>query len=269
MAVFVDEKINTPAPAWPVRAQHHIGRMINALGRVMKYGAYTRRTYLVRPEQKLLYLSISKAACSSIKASILSLDRQENYQRLHGAVAREGDQLYDAPLKDYPDYFKFTFVRNPFDRLVSCYENKYHTDRALLGKELKHLYFDYYLMGYLRKDRGFAEFARRVRRIPDKWADKHLISQFSRVRDKDGKQYLDFIGRFENLAVDYEPIRAKYNLAPLTVYNKTGKGNWMDYYDEKTARLVYERYRQDIEAFGYEDSYQALLAHIRQKEGAR
>ena len=247
------------------RTKHYMGRMWDLVRRVAKYGAYERRTYLLRPDLKLLYLSLSKSACSSIKASMLSLKEQDNYQKLHSVIAREGDQQYDLDLSRYADYYKFSVVRNPFDRLVSCYVNKYHTDKALLGTDMTHLYFDYYLMGYLRKDKGFAHFARRVCRIPDVFADKHLICQARQIYGKGTRTALDFVGRFERLSEDYGAIQQKYGLAPLPVYNKTGKGNWMDYYDLQTAARVYKRYRRDIEMFGYEGAYAELVDYLKKK----
>ena len=76
---------------------------------------------------------------------------------------------------------------------------------------------------------------------------------------------VNHVFKFENLARDYESIREKYDLAPLPHYNRTKKGNWMDYYNLATARRVYRRYQRDIEEFGYQDVYDELIRYITEK----
>ncbi|MDO4547832.1 MAG: sulfotransferase family 2 domain-containing protein [Clostridia bacterium] len=246
-----------------MRFKSYCGRFLDMLSRIVKNGTYPHRVYVYREDSKVMYLSISKSACTSIKASMLSLGEKSSYMKVHREIKGATDsQLFNINTADYPDYFKFTFVRNPFDRLASLYKNKYHTDKKLLGTELKHLYFDYYLFGFLRKDRGFASFARRVCMIPDVMSDKHFVSQSFLTK----KGNFDFTGRFENLVEEYEPIREKYGFGELSVYNSTHKGNWMDYYDVKTAKRVYKRYKKDIEQYGYEDEYRELLACLEAKK---
>ncbi len=91
-------------------------------------------------EYRAIYLFIPKVACSSIKKVIgdtLGLppyDPSQPDRYIHKRIypyAKKA-RIYDR----YKDYFKFCFVRNPFDRLVSCYSNKVAQD-----KNLKHEYF--------------------------------------------------------------------------------------------------------------------------------
>ncbi|MEA5065260.1 MAG: sulfotransferase family 2 domain-containing protein, partial [Eubacteriales bacterium] len=188
------------------------------------------------------------------------------------AVARDERYLSDIDLGNYPDYFTFTFVRDPFRRLVSCYLNKYQTDKHLLGMARHGLYekdgyFDHYLLGFLARDRGFTRFARRVCLIPDALSDRHFVSQQFMLRDGD-RQLAQFVGKMEDLPEAYEPIRKRYDLPPLARHNKTdSEDGWMDMYDLDTARRVARRYRHDIEAFGYQASRDALMAYLEKKKG--
>ncbi len=82
------------------------------------------------------------------------------------------------PITSGPDMsnYKFTFVRNPFDRLYSCYMGKYHT---AYGKGTDFYgEFDYYLLGYLKRDKGFENFVDKIFKIPDAWSDRHFKSQY-------------------------------------------------------------------------------------------
>lgn len=235
-------------------------------GRIKKFGLNAQRTFHINHDKKLIYLSNSKVACSSIKASMYCLDEQEDYRSVHRVANAQKSYELGVPYDKYTDHYKFTFVRNPFARLVSCYVNKLHEDREKLGKTMERLYFARYLFGFLNVDKGFHNWARRVCAIPDKYADRHFVCQSYLIHDRDGHMLVDEVFKFENLARDYEPIREKYDLAPLPHYNKTKKGNWMDYYDLKTARMVYRKYRRDIEEFGYQDVYEQLIRYITEKK---
>lgn len=240
---------------------------VNMRRRIKKFGEYASKTFHIDHEKKLIYLSNSKVACSSIKASMYGVaDEAEDYRAVHRITNARKHYELSLPWDKYPDYYKFTFVRNPFARLVSCYVNKLIEDKKRLGKDMTALYFEKYLFGYLNVDRGFPNWAARVCRVPDRYADRHFVSQFFLIHDREGHMLVNEVFKFENLARDFEAIRQKYDLAPLPHYNKTGKGNWMDYYDEGTARRVYERFRRDIEEFGYQGTYDQLISYIRKKK---
>lgn len=237
--------------------------------KVKKDGIYIKHTYHIIHDKKLIYLSNSKVACSSIKASMYHLDEQEDYSNVHKLANAQKQYEIDTPYDRYADYYKFTFVRNPFARLVSCYVNKLHEDREKLGKTTTRLYFAGYLWGYLNVDKGFHNWAARVCRIPDKYADRHIISQSSLIHDDEGHLLVNHVFNFENLARDYGEIRERFDLAPLPHYNRTKKGNWMDYYDLETAQRVYKRYKRDIEEFNYQSAYDELVKYIKEKNNGR
>ena len=248
------------------KSNKHLMRL-KKLGGILRTGALASRIYHVLDDKKIIYMAMYKAACSSILASLHSLPPQQHYLDIHRGVGRPENVVFDLRYGQYPDYFKFTFVRNPLERLTSLYHNKYHTDLKLLENgTLKHLYYEHYLFGVLRKDTGFAGFAKRVSRIPNCLADRHFVSQYFLTRDWRGRPLLDHIGRFEELPEAYEFIREKYELEPLAHYNQTNKGNWMDFYDEESAKRMIRHYRKDIDAFGYRDEANALLTYVRGKK---
>lgn len=247
---------------------HYLGRMIYMVKRLVKQGAYMGWSYLVLDEEKVIYLVIQKVACTSIKASMVNLDSNEYYLDVIREIRQTGHTATYLNAREYRDYFVFTFVRDPFTRLVSCYENKYHPTRK--PKPNDHLKYDYYLMGFLRKDRGFRSFARRVSWIPDRIADSHFASQSFMIDRMGQNPKPNFIGHFERLEEEYEPIRQKYGFMPLPHHNPTKKATyWMDYYDLPTAKRVYKRYKKDIERFGYQATYDALIEYLKAKEAGQ
>ncbi len=80
---------------------------------------------------------------------------------------------------------------------------------------------------------------------------------------KNGKCSVDYIGRFENIENDFEPIRKKYKLEKLPHFNKTQhkKDEWKEYYTKEIADLVYKRYRKDFDVW-YPNAYKELMYYL-------
>ena len=135
----------------------------------------------------------------------------------------------------------------------------------MLGNILTELEYDHYLFGYIRRDRGFANFLCRIALIPDSYKDHHFKPQYSIVYDKNGRKRVDYIGKYENLNQEYGKISRKYGLDRLDVYNKTDRKTYMEYYNRFTVYLAYFIYKKDIKFFEYEKEYQELLDYVNKK----
>ena len=212
------------------------------------------RKFIFDTDRKLIYLNNPKVACSSIKTSMLG--EQED---IYGyALLFSVHQL--SP--EMEQYYKFTFVRNPFKRLVSCFESK-----CIQCPERRKILWGCY-GGILQTD-DFKSFIQGVFLIPNDMAESHFAGQYQLVYDKKGKCLVDFVGKVENIKDEYEPIRERFDLLPLSHENRaaslTGK-NWMDYYTPFTAWLVYRKYKKDFTTFGYEDEYKKLKEYLKNKK---
>lgn len=226
---------------------------------VRMYGDYPYPKYMVLPEKKIIYLEMPKVANSAIKAGMLKKEFPDAF-----SIQKESLKYTEHHLdRKYRNYFKFTFVRNPMERVVSCYENKYHGDPETIGNNMKE--FDHYLFGYIRKDRGFSNFLFKIALIPDSYKDPHFKPQYKIVYDQSKKKRVDFVGKYERLNTVYPKIANKYDLAKLDVYNKTQRNYYMDYYNRWTVFLVYFIYRKDIHYFGYKEEYRKLLNYVWRK----
>jgi len=235
--------------------------------KLKQYGVIQPREFYILDAHKLVYLSVPKAACSSIKTALakavgitLAPDQGIDAIHAHPAWHRQKGTL-DAAQSGYA---KFSFVRNPFDRLVSCYRDKINfTPTPQRPKSI----YDYYLFA-LPTHSTFADFVERVSKIPDALADNHFKSQYALLYE-DGAALVDTVGKFEQLHDDWQPIATQYQLDPqLEPFNvsKTKPGCHSDYrlyYTQPLVQLVYERYRQDVEMFGYEAEYKQLLEFVR------
>lgn len=141
--------------------------------------------------------------------------------------------------KDYEGYFKFAFVRNPWDRVVSCYCNKVIPKNHRAFEECFGKDFNY-----------FIDFINRQDLIT---ADPHIRLQSSLFPIKE----MDFIGKLENFPEDLSYVLSilKLDHFPIGHKNKTNHKHYSQYYSEHTKKIIAKKYKVDIQNFGYEFEY--------------
>ena len=131
--------------------------------------------------------------------------------------------------KEFKNYFKFSFVRNPWDRAVSWwfFNQNLHKDHPT-RKKIKDLL-------------NFKDFI--LSAPPSMWYQ-------SQYRFTKG---CDFIGRFEDLQNDFNIVCNKLGLGKieLTKRNSSKHLPYNKYYNNETRQIVAEKYAKDIEYFGY------------------
>ncbi len=222
-----------------------------------------------------MYFVVPKVACSSIKTALLSLfdlDASRPVHEddapdidVHRLFAGSGYQINKNQLArrmgrgEFDGYFKFAFVRNPWDRLVSCYANKVLDAKETEFGEPPFRNVPSEKGSRLYKGMPFAEFAEVVCEIPDEESNMHFVSQYRVVcgPGEDRRNMADFVGRFENLAADFavvaERIGGGKRLELPHKMRSTSRVSrpYTEFYDDRLRDLVYERYREDVETFGY------------------
>lgn len=193
------------------------------------------------PERHCTYIMINKVATRSLLVAC---------EKAFG----KGEPLLDNPIKIFD--FKFAFVRNPYDRTVSCWLNQIAQPTAfskILFQNGMHRAFWRY--PGLKPGMTFPGFVKTVVDIPDETANPHFKSQSFFITDEGGQLIPDFIGRFEMLQEDFNIVcqRVGAERVQLPHRNRTAKREpWKKYYTKETKRLIYERYKRDFENFGYQ-----------------
>jgi chondroitin 4-sulfotransferase 11 len=232
--------------------------MAGGLSALAKLSPWDRSILLSR--YRAIYLWIPKVACSSLKtafAPLLCLSVEAAHGDPHHIRFPRPVRSESLQRALYPGYYRFGFVRNPWDRLVSCYRDKiknevggytHFTLRPGVANCLAR--FEAFV-----PDMSFDAFVDAVASIPDDDADEHFRSQHTFLTNRKGELVADFVGRYERLAEDFDAVRAKTGLPEIALPRLQAArtvAKYAPYYTDRTRAVVAERFRKDIEMFGYE-----------------
>lgn len=141
-------------------------------------------------------------------------------------------------------YFKFTFVRNPWDRLVSAFHFLKAGGISLRDQS--------WANGELGPYAEFDTFVRHWLNEKNIWKFPHFHPQTHFALESSGHVTLEFVGRFENLAEDFAHVAGRLGTnATLAVTNPSAHAGYRDYYSETARERVGQVYARDIAQFSY------------------
>jgi chondroitin 4-sulfotransferase 11 len=163
--------------------------------------------------------------------------------------------------EQWNSYFKFAFVRNPWDWLVSTYNNIHQSYNPEVLKQNifiadKQFILDTILSELnLTKDQlTFKVFLRDCvldQRVENPF-DYHWKDQHVHVCNRQGKIMVDFLGRFEQITQDIVNIADRIGLdLPIPHLNKTAHQEYRNFYDDESRSWVEKRFERDITLFNY------------------
>lgn len=153
-------------------------------------------------------------------------------QLQHGHLSLAQVRPYLRP-EEWDGFFKFAFVRNPFDRFVS------------------------YCAFMTRQGGQFDQDPKAVMRhfiANPPWPHILFQQQHSFVTDADGAVLSDEVGRVEEMQASYDRIAQRIGIpnAALEKVNSSKRQEYRDYYDDELISGVAKLYARDLELFGYE-----------------
>jgi len=244
---------------------------------------------MILRDKKILFVHIPRTGG-------VSVEKYFNWES--GVGWKDSDLAQHLTLEEYSwnndlnDYFKFSFVRNPWDRLVSWFlwsqaENLYFdyvAKNKIPQEEIPTTRFDSWKKGrlllasaeniLLEKDsflsvkKSFGEFLEELQRRPLLYNKKYddikvlenrskgrwVLPQVEWLKTQAGEK-MDYVGRFESLQKDFIYVlkKTKNKICRLKHEGKIqSKPNYKKFYTRKTQGIVREIYNEDIEAFKYE-----------------
>ena len=183
---------------------------------------YALKQFALSQWQWIIYQTLKKA---NIPPPFL------NPQPFHGHI--KASELIDALGREtFDSFFSFAIVRNPWDWQVSLY-------KYMLGSKTHHQH------ELVKELGGFEEYI--------KWrCENEVRYQKDFIYSKNNELLVDFVGRFEDLDVDFKHICSRIgvsaSLPKLRVSNTTP---YQGYYTEKTKGLVMQTFEPDVKAFEY------------------
>jgi hypothetical protein len=189
----------------------------------------------------------------------------DTYKHIFVAIARTGSTtikdyfktdldalppLYHAPIKDiltwHPEkqsYFKWAYVRNPWDRLVSAYYEFMDIGHSSWASEIGQYHtFEDFVLNFPNLEISH---------------DIHFIPQSDCV-SVNGVIVMDCICRFENYQEDFNTVCQKVGMEPVHLgrWRQTAgsirESNYIEHYtSQEMIDIVRQFYIKDVDNFGY------------------
>jgi len=267
-------QLETTAKEFRWIATEQTGRVLDPAAadfyqRLRRGGYFPDLLVNVVPSHKVVYVSMPKAASTRIRATlaavtghrIRSLDpcRRLKFRGPYGPRSMTVGSFFR--LATSPGTLRFSFVRNPYARAVSCWADKFYGKPLAPGDA----FVDFYLAhrrdvdtalpagpGRTLSFRDFVVFASAIAR---RRRDIHIQAQDD-ILSMPGIR-LDLIGKVESFRQDFihvldhlgasDEVRREA-IVPL---NESHADDWPEYYTTELADRIYGAYECDFDRFGY------------------
>lgn len=224
-------------------------------------GDFLNHTY-ISLRNHYVYTAVGKAANSTVKHHIYELEytgtrfKTKSVHDRQSAPLISPFQLPDHLMEEVftsPKYYRFSVVRNPYSRLLSCYLDRIKPANSAPYRQL---------MLAMGKPAGtqvsFAEFIETICKQKPYYQNNHWRVQTSEICTE--AIHYDFVGKQESFAADMAqvwshiapgrqiPNFAGENKAPSITSASKHLG---EYYTPELVEMVREAYREDFATFGY------------------
>ena len=184
--------------------------------------------------KRAIFIHIPKTAGTSVAQALYGGSRHVPYFEYERANRRK-----------FRLFFKFAFVRNPWDRIVSTYF-------FLKGggvNEMDRRFASEHLAAY----DNFAAFVEGWLTRENIWSYVHFKPQYYFICDPRLRLRVNFVGRTETIAEDFRYVCQRLAIeAELGWANRSGHRRYREYYNDELRKRVAEVYAEDIALFDYE-----------------
>ncbi|EDO44982.1 predicted protein [Nematostella vectensis] len=239
---------------------------------------YMFRNIIVNDKHNLLYCYIPKVACSNWKRVLMVLngDTTDPYT-INTADVHNRSLGYFRYLNEYSpteivhrlkNYYKFLFVRHPYERLVSAYRNKfidsynYTLFKQLYGRRIIKHFRRNPDQRSLKTGEGvsFTEFVSYLLASDSEFSDRHW-QQYD-LLCRPCLIYYDYVGKFENLRSDADDLlrllgvedRVQFPHNMSSGYKTSSSHLAKQYFRQLPLELkdrLRKLYKHDLNMFGY------------------
>lgn len=188
-------------------------------------------------EKKFIFIHIPKVA----GISLVSAMGFENEHKWHIPV-----RFYQQIIPDkFDDYFKFTFVRNPWDRVLSAYT--FLQQGGLSQRDEK-------ISRFVNSYGSFEKFVMQWLSIDSANNLLHFTPMVNYLTGINNNLVMDFVGKYETLQDDYKKIQEILHIG-ADLPHKNASKSVTDFRSAYTPQMI-DRvaciYERDINTFGYD-----------------
>lgn len=207
----------------------------------------------ISTEKRFIYFVIPKTGSVTVRAAIdpvRDIKRPASHFSEHITI----DRFLASPYSDlFDDYFKFTFVRNPYDRLYSGYmQDRFAAYNLDHWAGAKRPIFD-------RIGDDFATCVRDFVTRADIENDPFWICFCPMIKftHRHGNPVMDWVGRNETFSADLPDLGRRLGLEIETIQEMNVRSTSMEMgrhlakYDRATIEIVNSMYKDDFAAFDY------------------
>jgi len=197
---------------------------------------------IVDNHHKYVFVSIPKTGSISIQFSLgygHDIPEPNDY---HMSL----QQILDTN-KHAIDFFKFSFVRNPWARILSLYKDFTINRIYQYSAKVKH---EKPLFGEFK---DFTDFCLNIHTSP--WMQDVFLRSQVDFLSYNNQINMSYIGRFENFIQDFHIICNKIGISPPLLKMNVGKydnSDYRTYYNDDSKEAIRKLYQRDIEEFKYE-----------------
>lgn len=216
---------------------------------------------VISHEAKVIWQRVGKCASCSIKEH---LDTHTSDLK----VFEKKSQLKHIKKDCFNEYYKFMFVRNPYERLVSAYRNKIEHKQP--GQKI---HAGRMVEEWLKEGISFSTFIERITSSEDILITNSHWRPYWKFKETFGHEF-DFIGKVENFDTDFSTVCNSIGIPSKNIPHKNmslkGKKAWerrkkelklnvpiikpyhySEYYTDETRDLVKKTYAEDLKDFNY------------------
>jgi hypothetical protein len=167
-------------------------------------------------------------------------DKYHNKYQTGGLQHLHADQIKsEVGSEIFNGYFKFSIVRNPWDKAVSQFRYMAKRDdlREYLGMKPNDCF-------------------KRYLELISKKTHVQWEPQVRFVLDDAGNSMVDYIGRFESFTESVGTVmnRIGLDVSKIPHANKSRRSATQDEYDSESREIVGTLYAEDVKAFGYDSA---------------
>ena len=223
----------------------------------------------VLAQHNLIYVAVPKVASTQIKATLAKLEG-----RFSRSLKQSRRSLPRGPygprsmtvnsfhrLATNPDTLRFSFVRNPYARAVSCWAHKFADKPLIQGDSFIDAYLairheiDTELPAGPDRTLSFADFVVFAAATAKVRHDIHLQTQ-DEILSMPGIT-LDLIGKMENFDGDFVHVLDHVGASDgirrdaAIVINRSRHDDWPTYFTPELADRIYRAYECDFDRFSY------------------